>query len=180
MATNEGASSKEILFEACRRDNISLLEGILATPPYSSSVTETATFLNTATNSLGAGPLHVAATYGSYDVLDLILDQEGVEIDGKEKRDGDTALHCAARYCNGLAQEQWPTQGKAVIEILLDAGLDPRIRNKAKRKALELVDPRNDACRDVLRRAEMTLMAGDDIVREDVDDRIADAGSESE
>lgn len=81
--------------------------------------------MNTTTDALGAGALHIAAQYGSYEVLDIILDQEGVEIDGKEKRDGDTSLHKAVRYCNDQARVD-PEGGKAVVDILLDAGCDPR------------------------------------------------------
>ena len=44
-----------------------------------------------------------------------------------------------------------------------------RIRNKAKLKPVDLVDPRNTELRGVLQRAEFTIMAGDDIVEEDDD-----------
>lgn len=42
-----------------------------------------------------------------------------------------------------------------------------RIRNKAKLKAMELVDPRNTALRSVLQKAEFAIMAGNDLVDED-------------
>lgn len=42
-----------------------------------------------------------------------------------------------------------------------------RIRNKAKLKAQELVDPRNTALRNILQKAEFAIMAGDDVVDED-------------
>lgn len=174
----EGASPKEILFEACRRNNTSLLTEVLSSPPLSSKATEIAEFLNTSTNALGSTALHVAAASGSYDVLDQILDQEGVEIDGRERRDGDTPLHRAARYCNGLSPQEWTQEGKALFELLLDAGCDPRIRNNSRITPQALLDPRNDTCRNVLRRAEMTLMAGDDIVKDD--DGVEDGGSESD
>lgn len=45
-----------------------------------------------------------------------------------------------------------------------------RIRNKAKLKAVELVDSRNAALRGVLQRAEFAIMAGNDVVVEDDDD----------
>lgn len=82
-------------------------------------------FLNTATDALGCGALHIAAQYGSYEVLDLVLDQEGVEIDGTERREGDTCLHKAVRYTNSLSKDNWE-EGKAIVEILVDAGCDPR------------------------------------------------------
>lgn len=176
---DDGATPKEILFEACRRNNTTLLTEVLSSPPLSSKAAEIAQFLNTSTNALGSTALHVAAASGSYEILDQILDQEGVEIDGQETRDGDTPLHRAARYCNGLSPEEWTREGKALFELLIDAGCDPRIRNKNKVTPQALLDPRNDACRNVLRKAEMTLMAGDDIVRDD-DDGVEDGGSESD
>jgi hypothetical protein len=125
MADDEGASPKEQLIEACRRNNTTLLSEVFASKPLHSNADSIAKFLNTTTDALGSGALHVAAKYGSYEILDMILDQEMVEIDGPEKRDGDTALHVAVRYCNGLDKADWE-HGRAVVDILVDAGCDPR------------------------------------------------------
>lgn len=125
MAEDTGATPRELLIESCRRNNTSLLTDLLKSKPLSSNAGNIAKFLNTTTDALGAGALHIAAQYGSYEVLDIILDQEGVEIDGKEKRDGDTSLHKAVRYCNDQVRGD-PEHGKAVVDILLDAGCDPR------------------------------------------------------
>lgn len=125
MSTDEGATPKELLLEACRRNNTTLLTEVLSTPPLSSNPSTIAKFLNTTTDALGASALHVAAQYGSYEVLDTILDQEGVEIDGQERREGDTCLHRAVRFANELRQEEWE-RGRAVVDILVDAGCDPR------------------------------------------------------
>jgi uncharacterized protein len=119
---DEGATPRELLIESSRRNNTSLLHDLLASAPLSSKPEPIAKFLNTTTDALGASALHIAAQYGSYEVLDVILDQEGVEIDGQEKRDGDTALHKAVRYCNSTNG----VEGKGVVEILVDAGCDPR------------------------------------------------------
>ena len=125
MADDTGATPRELLIEACRRNNTSLLTDLLKFKPLSSNADAIAKFLNSTTDALGASALHIAAQYGSYEVLDVILDQEGVEIDGKEKRDGDTCLHKAVRYCNDQARGDLE-HGKPVVEILLDAGCDPR------------------------------------------------------
>jgi sulfate adenylyltransferase subunit 1 (EFTu-like GTPase family) len=78
----------------------------------------------------------------------------------------DTPLHKAVRYVNALGKEDW-TQGHPIVEILLDAGCDPRIRNKAKLKPVELVDPRNTELRGILQKGEFAMMAGGDVVEED-------------
>ncbi|CAC9895476.1 unnamed protein product [Aureobasidium pullulans] len=173
---DEGASSRELLLEACRRNNTDLLSTVLSD---FKSTDELANFLNTATDALGCGALHIGAQYGAYEVLDMLLDQEGVEIDGVERREGDTCLHKAVRYVNSLTKDEWE-EGQAIVDILIDAGCDPRIRNKAKLRPIDLTDPRNTELRSVLQKAEFTMLAGDDVVQEDDDDAGAGSASDSE
>ena len=45
-----------------------------------------------------------------------------------------------------------------------------RLRNRAKLRPVELVDPRNVALRAVLQRAEYAAMAGTDVVDEDAEE----------
>ena len=177
--SDDGATPKELLLESCRRNNTALLNDLLSQPPLSSDTSKIAEFLNTTTDSLGASGLHVAARYGAYDILDIILDQEGVEIDGQEKREGDTCLHTAVRYVNGLSPGEWQGEGKALVDILVDAGCDPRSRNKARLRPVDLLDPRNEVVRNVLQKAELQFMAGGDVVDED-DDGPNGPGSESD
>jgi hypothetical protein len=54
-----------------------------------------------------------------------------------------------------------------------------RIRNKAKLRPLELVDPRNEELRTALKRAEYVLQVGNDVVQDD-DDGPTGSGSESD
>ncbi|CAD0048974.1 unnamed protein product [Aureobasidium pullulans] len=122
------------------------------------STDELANFLNTATDALGCGALHIGAQYGAYEVLDMLLDQEGVEIDGVERREGDTCLHKAVRYVNSLTKDEWE-EGQAIVDILIDAGCDPRYVAKYK---------------------TFTMLAGDDVVQEDDDDAGAGSASDSE
>jgi len=175
MADDEGASPRELILEACRRNNTSLLEETLVDLTSASKkagkkpVEFVADVLNKSCDGLGNGCLHIAATYGSYDVLDILLDQEGIEIDEIDRMERDTPLHKAVRYVNTLSKSEWPS-GHPIVEILLDAGCDPRIRNKAKLKPLELVDPRNTELRGILQKGEFAMTAGDDVVQEDDDD----------
>jgi ankyrin repeat protein len=102
-------------------------------------------------------------------VLDTLLDQEGLEIDEIDRMEHDTPLHKAVRYVNSLDKSEWAGAGHPIVEILLDAGCDPRIRNKAKLKPLELVDPRNTELRSILQKGEFAMTAGGDVVVEDDD-----------
>lgn len=63
------------------------------------------------------------------EVVDMLLDQEGVEVDPLDRLEGDTPLHKAVRFVNGLPKGDWEG-GKAMAELLLDAGANPRSVSK--------------------------------------------------
>jgi hypothetical protein len=114
------------------------------------------------------------------EILDLLLDQEGLEIDELDRMEKDTPLHKAVRYSNSLDKGDWE-HGLSVVDILLDAGCDPRIRNNAKLKPIDLADPRNEELRSLLRKGEYGMQVGDDVVADDDDDEGgAGSGSESD
>jgi len=106
-------------------------------------------------------------THAPDEVLDLLLDQEGIEIDEIDRLERDTPLHKAVRYVNSLDKSAWESEGHPIVDILLDAGCDPRIRNKAKLKPVELADPRNTVLRGMLQKGEYAMTAGGDVVQED-------------
>jgi len=186
MADEEGASPRELILEACRRNNTSLLEETIADLASEAkkngkkSAVHVAEVLNKSFDGVGNGCLHLAATYGSYEVLDVLLDQEGLEIDEVDRMERDTPLHKAVRYVNSLSQDAWAPVGHPIVDILLDAGCDPRIRNKAKLKPVELVDPRNKELRNILQKGEFAMMAGDDVVADDDDDGPTGSASDSD
>jgi ankyrin repeat protein len=91
----------------------------------------------------------------------------------------DTPLHKAVRYVNSLEKAEWASHGHPIIEILLDAGCDPRSRNKAKLRPMELADPRNQELRSILQKGEFAMQAGGDVVEED-DGGPTGSGSESD
>ncbi|KAI9700982.1 MAG: hypothetical protein M1820_006627 [Bogoriella megaspora] len=169
---DEGASPRELVLEAARRNNTDLLHDVFTDikKSYSSTADDRiAELLNTAVDGIGNNVLHLAATNGSYEVLDVLLDQPGVETDPIDRLERDTPLHSAVRYVNSLSPPEWPN-GHPVVEILVDAGCDPRSRNKAKLRPFDLVDPRNKDLRGILQRAEFQMMAGADVVNEDEED----------
>ncbi|KAF1958363.1 ankyrin repeat protein-like protein [Byssothecium circinans] len=173
--SDEGASPRELILEAARRNNTSLLEEVLAdltaaAKKEGKNVEEyIAETLNKAADGVGNGCLHTAATYGSYEILDILLDQEGVHIDEVDRLESDTPLHKAVRYVNSLSPSEWEPAGHPIVEILLDAGCDPRARNKGKLKPVELVDPRNTALQALLRKGEFELQLAGDVVEDDDD-----------
>lgn len=58
-------------------------------------------------------------------MIDLILDQEGVEVDPLDRFEKETPLHKAVRFVNNLPREHWAA-GQALVDLLLDAGADAR------------------------------------------------------
>lgn len=118
-------------------------------------------------------------TRGLDDILDQLLDQEGIHIDEVDRMEADTPLHKAVRYVNSLDKSEWEPAGHPIVDILLDAGCDPRIRNKAKLKPVELADPRNTALRSMLQKGEFAMTAGGDVVQDD-DDGPTGSASDSE
>ena len=103
-----------------------------------------------------------------------------MEVDPVAVRDGDTPLHKAVRYIN----QEWSGEANhgilALVEILIEAGADPRVRNKAKLKPMELADPRNSDLRVMLQKAEYSQMAGNDVVDEDEDEGPTGSASDSD
>ncbi|KAF2101259.1 ankyrin [Rhizodiscina lignyota] len=183
---DEGATPRELLLESCRRNNTDLLSDLLhhSKDHFSLSPSQLTDVLNHSTDGIGAHALHVAAACGAYEVLDLLLDQEGLEVDPLDRMEGDTPLHKAVRWVNGLDKGEKEELGeervRGVVEILVDAGCDPRIRNKAKLKPFDLVDPRNTELRSFLQKAEYSFLMSDDVVQEDDDDGPTGSGSDSD
>lgn len=89
------------------------------------------------------------------EVLDHILDKEDVEVDPVNRQFGDTPLHSAVRY--SLTE---PEHGAFIVEMLIDAGADPRIKNKNNQKPIDLASSTNTELIDTLQGAEFARTAG--------------------
>ncbi|KAH8200189.1 hypothetical protein TruAng_005637 [Truncatella angustata] len=168
MADNhehEGASVKEQIVEACRRNNVELLQEIIA---QCKNDDEISNLMNRTTTVMGNHLYHEAALQGNYEVIDLLLDQPNFECDPVNRQEGDTPLHSAIRWINSEppAQREF---GNALVEMMLEAGSNPRVKNKAKLTALQLVDPTNKALRELIQKHEYaSLNQGDFVDASDV------------
>lgn len=112
--------TEELLFASCRQHNVDLLREALSHLTSPEAIGE---FINTSLDPLGNTALHTASLRGSLEVLDALLDQEGVEVDPRNRLEGDTPLHCAARLS---IEEGAEGEAQEVVEMLLEAGADPR------------------------------------------------------
>ena len=114
-------------------------------------------------------------------MLDHLLDQEDVEVDPVDRMEGDTPLHKAVRWANANWDEddrQQREAGVLLVELLIDAGADARVRNKGKLKAVELVDPRNSVLRLVLQKAEYAILLGEGEEDDNMDQGGVGSGSD--
>jgi len=157
---DQGASPKEQLLAACVGNNLDLLHEILESKEC------TPELLNDSRNGTGDTAMHLAVKYGNYEILDTLLDQEGLEVDPLNVMDSNTPLHIAALYSSTDSHISLH-----MVEMLIDAGADARIRNRGKQKAVDLVDPRCTDIRESLSKAEFTSLNQDDLRRyADIDD----------
>ncbi|KAG6151302.1 hypothetical protein E4U37_005112 [Claviceps purpurea] len=146
---HEGASTKELLIEACRRNNTDLLTEVLEGKPDD----EITRLLNGTTTVMGNHLYHEAASQGHYEIIDLLLDQPSFECDPPNRLDRDTPLHTAIRWLNTQPPSQQPF-GLALIEMMLEAGSNPRVKNRGGLTALQLVEPRNTELRRLIEKHE--------------------------
>lgn len=181
---HEGASPGELLIEAARRNNTDLLKEVI---DGCESAEKAAVLLNETKTVLGNYIYHEAALRGNYEIIDMLLDQEGFECDPINRIEGDTPLHSAIRYINSLTESQ-PNNpditsfAQELVSMMIEAGSDARIRNKANLTPIQLTNPQNVALRNQLQDAlDISLNQGDFVVEEDDKDQDEDyAGSGSD
>ncbi|RDA95430.1 hypothetical protein CP533_5363, partial [Ophiocordyceps camponoti-saundersi (nom. inval.)] len=156
---HEGASVKEILIEACRRNNTDLLTEALS----GRSEEDISSLLNDTVTVMGNHLYHEAASQGNYEIIDLLLDQPNFECDPINRLQGDTPLHSAIRWLNSEPAAQRPF-GRALVEMMLEAGSSPRVKNKGGLTPLQLIDPDNKELREVVTQSEFAAQNAGDFV----------------
>ncbi|KAI1337163.1 ankyrin repeat protein [Xylariaceae sp. FL0016] len=160
---HEGASVKEQLVEACRRNNTELLTEIISECKNDDEISN---LLNNTTTVMGNHLYHEAAKGGHYEIIDMLLDQPNFECDPVNRQEGDTPLHTAIRWINSEPAEQREF-GNALVEMMLEAGSSTRVKNKAKLTPYQLVDPRNQGLRDLIQKHEYAALNAGDFVGAD-------------
>ncbi|KAK4682298.1 hypothetical protein QC764_115150 [Podospora pseudoanserina] len=155
----EGASTAELLIASCRSNNFTLLLSLLPQDDEDAA----AALLNNTTTVMGNHLYHEAASRGHYEIIDTLLDQPGFECDPVNRLEGDTPLHTAIHWINSEPPEQREF-GNALVKMMLEAGSNPRIKNKGGLTALQLVDPRNEGLRELIRKHEYASLNQGDFV----------------
>ena len=86
--STQGASQSQVLLAAARSNNLDLLKECLASTDRPD--------INVV-DSIGNTALHNAARYGCLECLDYLLDQDSIDLDRRNRLEGDTPLHAAVR-----------------------------------------------------------------------------------
>jgi ankyrin repeat protein len=171
-----GASPSEQLLEAARRNNTDLLHELLS--KYQETPQEAIELINTAKDSSGNGALHLAARYGNYEVMDQLLDIEGVDVNLKATMNGNTPLHYASSY-----SFEDPEYALFLVNELINCGADPSIKNDENLRPIDLIGDSNENIKEALESAEYAtnldqniedIPEDDDIDDEDEDEDDAD------
>lgn len=121
----------------------------------------------------------------------MLLDQEGFECDPVNRMEGDTPLHSAIRHINDLnPTPQTAEFASELISMMIEAGSDPRLKNKAKLTPYQLTDPNNKKLRqqlidavDIMQNQGDYIVAeegGADGAEEEFDDNYAGSASDSD
>ena len=90
------------------------------------------------------------------DVMDELLNVEYLECDPLSRRDGETPIHSAVRY----AAEREVEIGTAMAKMLVDAGGDPRTKDKHGRTPAQICGPTTGELQSWLVSQEYILREG--------------------
>ncbi|GAA5905262.1 Yfh7p [Sporobolomyces salmoneus] len=132
-------------------------------------------------DGLGNTALHYAASSPSPDALQLLLEFDGTDVDLQNRLDRATPLHLAVKLENEDAR-------LGVIEMLLDAGANPSIKDRHGLKLADYLHP-NDSetdkqilqlIRAAIAEATMGGVANNADLADDDDDAAGGSGSESD
>lgn len=152
--STEGASYSEQILESARRNNTELLLQIKS--ELNNDQEKLSQLINSTheviTNNT---PLHIACRLGNWEFIDIVLDVEGVEID-PQNRAQETPLHLAVKY---TIDE--PEHGYFIVDNMLDAGSDPRIKDKDGLKPRDYVNKDNKKLLQLLESAEYAISMED-------------------
>lgn len=190
----EGASRAEQLIHAVRFNNYELMQEIV---DECKNEEEAAELLNNTKDRTGKYLYHIAAQQGLYDVIDWLLNQDGFECDpisrAVDQTAGDTPLHSAIRFINDLQPTDTNlTAGRELVALMLEAGSEKSIKNKAGYTPLELVNPRNSELRKFIAEyafyeeegaepeEESDTLDYDEVADGDDDERSVYSGSDSD
>jgi len=122
------------------------------------------------------------ANFDTDDVMNELLDVEYLECDPLTRREKDTPIHCAVKFANerGARDEEYIKLGEAMAKMLIDAGGDPRVKDKHGRKPAQLCIPATEEIRVMLGKEEYILNEGLRNQTVEQEEKVEEAGPPSD
>ncbi|KAH8099456.1 ankyrin repeat-containing domain protein [Cristinia sonorae] len=158
----KGASNNQRLLAAAKEDNLELIQEVF----------EAGDFDINFQDGLGNTALHYAASLGCPEVLEEILSYDGCDVDPINRIEKATPLHLALRL-------EDPEMRKYIVESLLEAGADVKIKDKNGDTALDVVPSSDTELRAAIRKAQASAsVSNDDFADDDDDEPGSGSGSE--
>ncbi|KAL1935694.1 hypothetical protein VTP01DRAFT_4834 [Rhizomucor pusillus] len=155
MENDEGATPNEIMLAACRNDQDDVLEDLLMTKGDQLDVNFT--------DSIGDTALHYAAKYGALNCMEILVNLDDINVNIQNKMQKETPLHKAVQYRDD------PDLALSMVDLLLEAGADPKIENRDRATPLMLVDPKDDDMKDLLERATAGYQVDDSDIADEAE-----------
>ncbi|KAJ3799980.1 ankyrin repeat-containing domain protein, partial [Lentinula aff. detonsa] len=126
-------------------------------------------------DGLGNTALHIAVQNGSTDVLEHILTHEACDVDPINRINRATPLHLACQLEDDGMRSY-------MVESLLEAGADTKIRDKNGELAESFVPPTDEETRKLFRKTQAHIMtvSQDDIASDDDGEAASGSGSGSD
>lgn len=147
-------TSNKLLIDAARTDNVDQLLSVFS---------EAGKFDINYRDGVGNTALHYAASEGSLDVLNELLEYDGCDVDYTNNLEGATPLHLAVKI-------KEPELRALIVDSLLDAGADPRIKDKEGQIAQDYVNEDDAETLKAFRRYQVQESISKDDIADDYDD----------
>ncbi|KAF9258266.1 ankyrin [Marasmius fiardii PR-910] len=169
--TTQGASNSDIddgiqderLLAAARTDNEEMLMEVFESKKFDINFQD----------GLG-NTVIISVINGSTDVLEHILSHEACDVDPINKIDKETPLHLAVKI-------EHPKLRLHVVESLLDAGANTRLKNKYGEIPLDLVKPQDEDTKRLIRKANaQSYVDAGDIADDDDGEPGSGSGSDDD
>ncbi|TFY65699.1 hypothetical protein EVG20_g5385 [Dentipellis fragilis] len=163
-----GADNNQRLLAAARDDNEELLQEVFEKGGFDIN------FQDGNADSEILPALHYAASHGSTDILESLLTHEECDVDPINRLEGATPLHLAIRLEDKGVR-------KYVVENLLEAGADTRIKDKNGDTVLDLLTADDEDIKTLIRKSQaQSAVSMDDIVSDDDGEPGSGSGSGSD
>ncbi|OAD67182.1 hypothetical protein PHYBLDRAFT_67318 [Phycomyces blakesleeanus NRRL 1555(-)] len=160
--SDQNLSSNDYIIAACRNDQDDILIDLLKLKNHDINFADGAG--NTAAhhayvmlfyfvqqieryNSISIFNIRNRAMFGSLACLEILAHQGSINMNKKNIATGDTPLHQAVQYTDE------PDIALAMVDVLLQASADPRLKNKNDQTPIMLVDPKDEDMLDLLKQA---------------------------